>query len=113
MALLCAAMSTRREKLSDPRSYLTSRGKWPDGPFMEEAPEELEFYVGIVKRLRKRCDEQKHRQENESVADIASRARLSPATLYNILEGRSWGELRTIYRLEKTLNAPLWHHEHL
>ena len=33
--------------------------------------------------------------------------------MYNILQGKSWCELLTIYRLEKALNAQLWHHKHV
>ena len=67
----------------------------------------------VVKRLRGLCGERAARDGKETVADIASAARLSTATVYNLLEGRTWGELITIYRLEKQLDARLWHDEHL
>ena len=111
MGLLCAAVSTRRKKLSKPRDYLLEGGKWPHGRFRRDAPEELEFYLEIVRRLRKICDDEE--RKGVTIADIASAAKLSTATVYNILEGNSWGELLTIYRLEKALDKKLWHHEHL
>lgn len=88
-------------------------GTWPEGPFEADAPEELSFYVEVVSRLRGLCDDRAAGDDQQTVSDIASAARLSTATVYNILEGRTWGELLTIYRLEKQLGARLWHHKHL
>ena len=88
-------------------------GAWPEGPFGLDAPEELSFYVEVVRRLRGLCDDRASGDDQQTVADIASAARLSTATVYNILEGRTWGEVLTIYRLESQLGARLWHHEHL
>lgn len=105
------AVSTRRKQLSKPRSYLSRNGKWPSGRFRPDAPEELEFYLEIVNRLRRICDDKE--RDGVTIADIASAAKLSTATVYNILEGNSWGELLTIYRLERALDERLWHHEHL
>ena len=99
-------MSSRREPLDQPRDYVVSRGKWPDGRFEKKAPEVLEFYVGIVKRLIDAC-------EGMETPEVARKAGLSHQTVYNIIQGKSWCELPTVYRLEKALNKPLWHHEHI
>ena len=112
MALLCEAMSSRRTPLKAPRCYVLSRGKWPNGPFRKRQPDELMFYVEIVKRLDALCKAKKA-DERKTVSEIAEEAELSHQTLYNILSGRSWCELPTIFKLECALNAPLWHQEHL
>lgn len=124
VALLCTAMSARRgqlrpetwelppKELKKPRDYLKSRGKWPTGPFEKDTPEDLDFYLEISKELRRLCNARKA-NTGQSVSDIATLAGLSAATVYNILDGSSWGELRTIYRLERELNSALWHHEHI
>ena len=112
VALLCAGMAKRRRRLDQPSKYLGPGGVWPDGPFQEDPPEVLAFYVEIAKRLQDACEAEK-RKEGKEVAEIASEAGLGVQTVYNILNGESWCELPTIYRLEKALNKPLWHHRHI
>ena len=112
VALLCAGMAKRRRRLKQPHEYLEPGCKWPDGPFEENPPEVLAFYVEIVKRLKDACEAEK-RKEGKEVAEIASEAGVGVQTVYNILQGKSWCELPTIYRLEKALNKPLWHHRHI
>ena len=102
----------RLNTLDLPRSYVLSRGKWPRGPFKVRSPDELYFYVGIVQRLIDLCEQAK-RTEGRTVTAIARDADLSPQTVFNVLEGKSWCELPTIFRLEVALNAPLWHHDHI
>ena len=111
-ALRCAGMSTRRDKMDRPRDYVLSRGKWPSGPFKKRQPDELMFYVEIVKRLDALC-KGKEADEGKTIPMIAADANLSYQTLYNILNGVSWCELPTIFKLERVLNAPLWHEGHL
>ena len=105
-------MAKRRRELDQPCEYLDRYGEWPDGPFEEDAPAELQFYAGVARRLRDACAAAKA-EEGKEIADIASDAQLGAATVYNILQGRSWCELLTIHRLEKALNKPLWHHDHI
>ena len=105
-------MGKRRRLLSQPYKYLRPGGEWPDGPFEEDPPEVLAFYVEIVKRLKDACEAEK-REEGNEIAEIASKAGVGVQTVYNILQGKSWCELPTIYQLEKALNKPLWHHRHI
>ena len=58
------------------------------------------------------CEHKKAR-EGKGIPDIAWDAKLTNQTVYNIMQGKSWCELPTIYRVERALNAPLWHHEHI
>ena len=111
-ALLCVGMAKRRREMDQPCEYLGAGGEWPDGPFKQDAPVELQFYAGVAKRLIDACAAAKA-DEGKEIADIASDAQLGVATVYNILQGRSWCELLTIHRLEKALNRRLWHHDHI
>ena len=105
-------MAKRRRPLKKPHEYLEPGGVWPDGQFQKDPPEVLAFYVEIVKRLQEACATAKS-EEGKEVAEIASEAGVGVQTVYNILQGESWCELPTIYRLEKALNKPLWHHRHI
>ena len=105
-------MPARRELLARPRCYLLSRGKWPRGPFRRTVPDEFLFYLEVVKRLAQLCEHEKAKS-GRTVSEIARDANLTPQTVFNILNGRSWGELPTIYRLEVELNAPLWQNPHI
>lgn len=105
-------MSTRRERLSEPRAYLAAGGAWPDGPFMEAAPNEVEFIATLVRHLTASIAAARD-AEGTDVAALAVAADLSAATVYSLLAGRSWGEARTIFRLETALQRPLWHRDHI
>lgn len=111
-ALLCAGMAKRRRGLDQPRAYVAADGEWPDGPFKQNAPAELAFYAGVVRRLIDACAAARA-DDGMEIADIASAAQLGVATVYNILQGRSWCELLTVHRLERALNKRLWHHDHI
>ena len=87
-------------------------GTHTSGPFKKRQPDELMFYVEIVKRLDALC-KGKEADEGKTIPMIAADANLSYQTLYNILNGVSWCELPTIFKLERVLNAPLWHEGHL
>ena len=114
VALLWESMAKRRRLRARPIDYLQedADAEWPQGPFEKDAPEVLDFYLGIVKRLKAACQAEKASEEKE-IAEIASDAKVGTATVYNILNGKSWGELPTIYRLERALDVPLWDHEHI
>ena len=103
--LLCAGMPSRRDLLTRPRDYLLSIGKWPHGPFKANPPYELLFFVELSKRLNDLCYDEEH---PTTITAIAKDANLSVQTVFNVLEGRTWSDLPTIYRLEVALNAPLW-----
>lgn len=98
-------MPARRNLKTSPRDYVLARGKWPHGPFWARAPDELHFFVALAKRLRGLCDDE---DRNTTITAVARDADLSPQTVFNLLEGKTWGDLPTIYRLEVALNARLW-----
>lgn len=80
---------------------------WPLGPFDDGAPREALFAVGVARRLRVLCEEAAAR--GVTVTAVAGRANLSVQTVFNLLEGKTWGDLPSIYRLEVALGAVLWH----
>ena len=100
-------MPSRRGLRSRPRDYLRPEGSWPEGPFDAGTPREAFFAAGVARRLRDLCDEAG--AHGVTVTAVAERANLSTQTVFNLLEGRTWGDLPSIYRLEVALSAALWH----
>ena len=100
-------MPSRRGLRSRPRDYLRPGGLWPEGPFEAVTPREAFFAAGVARRLRDLCDE--HSTRGVTVTAVAERANLSTQTVFNLLEGSTWGDLPSIYRLEVALGAVLWH----
>lgn len=100
-------MPARRDLRSRPCDYLSVSGQWPGGPFDEGIPREALFAVGVARRLRDLCDEAA--AGGITVTEVAGRANLSAQTVFNLLEGKTWGDLPSIYRLEVALGAVLWH----
>ena len=43
---------------------------------------------------------------------VAEAAGIAPATVTNILNGKSWCDIDTLARLERALGAKLWGNEH-
>lgn len=107
MAATVPRVPARRDLRSRPRDYLSAGGVWPAGPFDEHTPREALFAISVARRLRDLCDEIAAR--GVTVTDVAGRANLSAQTVFNLLEGKTWGDLPSIYRLEVALGAVLWH----
>ena len=103
----CPSVPSRRGLRTRPRDYLSPSGRWPHGPFRTDTPREAHFFIDVAKRLRELCDDNK--ANDTTVTAIAQRANLSVQTVFNLLEGKTWGDLPSIYRLEVALDAALWH----
>ena len=103
----CPGVPSRRGLRTRPRDYLSPSGRWPHGPFDADTPREAHFFIDVAKRLRELCDDNK--ANVTTVTEIAQRANLSVQTVFNLLEGKTWGDLPSIYRLEVALGAALWH----
>lgn len=106
-AATVAQVPSRRGLRSRPSDYLSPGGVWPAGPFDADTPREAFFVVGVARRLRDLCDEVG--AHGVTVTDVAQRANLSTQAVFNLLEGKTWGDLPSIYRLEVALGAVLWH----
>lgn len=93
-----------RPKRTRPCDYLAS-GKWPEGPLTNEAPPEAYLAQEISRKailyLKGRPPKQ-----------IAEHVGVSFQTIYNLIEGKTWGSLTAIARLEHYLNRRLWGNEH-
>ena len=101
----------RRRKLKlRPKFYVLKGQKWPNGDFEEGDIPGVVFVVqDIVKRIREEIDD----HEDLSVKKLAEEADVSMQTLYDFLNGDSWGTLTLIYSLECALEQPLWGKDHL
>jgi len=88
-----------------PVSYLDGEGIFPDGPFRRGTPWEVFLAAALADRLKNRIG-------NESVRYVAKISNLSPQTVLNVLNGKTWPDLRTIARLERVLKTRLWGTEH-
>ena len=88
-----------------PADFVENSGYFPYGPFKPEAPREVYLAAGLAARLTSAIGE-------DSVRYIAKMADLSPQTILNILNGKSWPDLRTIARLEIVFDYRLWGYEH-
>ena len=78
---------------------------FPYGKFRKGSPPEVFLAAALARRLKEKIGD-------ESIRYIAKKADLSPQTILNILNGRSWPDLRTIAKLENALNSQLWGSEH-
>ena len=98
-------MAARRDLEATPKDYLVDKSTWPEGPLKEPKPE-AEFLMEIARRLKAKVDETSNRA-------VARDAGIDPQTVINLVNGDTWGEVPTIYRLEKGLQISLWPRTHL
>lgn len=97
-------MPSRRGLRPRPSDYLKSRGSWPQGPFRADIPDEARFFIEVATRLHALC----YDDTDMTITAIAEKANLSTQTVFNLLEGKTWGDLPSVYRLEVALGARLW-----
>ena len=90
----------RRRKHVPPAAWLHS-GVWPDGPLASHAPPEAVTARAIAINLALAI-------EGRSVRELAADADLAHTTVYDLLAGKTYGDVITIARLESTLKRPLW-----
>ena len=100
------SMPTRRNLEAHPNQYLAPGGTWPDGPLQEPVKPEAEFVMKIARRLRDHC-------KNQSRRSVARQAGIDTQTVINILNGDTWCDVPTIYRLESALQTHLWSRRHV
>ena len=88
-----------------PCDYLAS-GEWPEGPLTDDAPPEAYLAQGISRKAKK------YLKGSPPPQKIAPDVGVSFQTLYNLIEGKTWGSLIAIARLEHYLNRRLWVGDH-
>ena len=105
-ALLSKAMPKRRGLESQPWLYLKNSKKpnWPEGDLEDKAPEVAHFAKGVAQRLKDLLAE----DDIWTAYSLAKEADVSRQTVTNILQGETWTDLPTIYRLEVALGRQLW-----
>ena len=99
-------MPARRNLRPRPSDYLAEDEVWPEGDLEDGAPPEAGFVMEIARRLKAAC-------ENRSERSVARDADVDKKTITNILNGATWCEVPTIYRLEKALQVHLWQRTHV
>ena len=106
--VLSKTMPTRRNLKAQPRMYLKDPNeKWLEGDLVGDAPQVAHFARKVAQRLRDRLAE----DDAPTAYAAAQAADISRQTVANILEGNTWSDLPTIYRLEVAVKHRLWFNE--
>ena len=102
-------MARRRTLEPQPRAYLAPGETWPEGQLQPDAPAAAHFARRLARNLKQACKN----PSNVSMNAIAKQADVNPQTVANLLAGKTWGELPTIFQLETAIKQQLWTHDHL
>ena len=94
----------RNKNLKKPCDYVQPGATWPKGP-LADAPPEAYLVRQIAQKL-------KERNARKDVYKIAALRGLTPQTIYNVLDGKTWPDLTTIARLEIHFRVRLWGNHH-
>lgn len=103
------AMPRRRGLKSCPIDYLAPGEKWPHGNLIDGAPDVAKFVQKLVQRLNTECSS----NDTPSVYAVAKKADINSQTVFNLLAGKTWGDLPIIFKLEAAIAHNLWTHDHL
>ena len=95
-------------ELKPPREYVAEGGKWPQGPLVDNTPQEVLLAQGIACAILRYSNKPKKRSRRE----VARKANIGYQTLYNFLDGKTWPNIVTIARLEMFFNRRLFGNEH-
>lgn len=117
--LLSVPVTRRSDMLSSPCKYLAEDASWPSGDLVKDIPGEVLVVQRIAQRVWEEIDAGK--DPNNKIDDynritvekIADEAGVTIQTVYNFLNGDSWGTIRLLYGLERALGQQLWTGEHL
>lgn len=103
------AMPKRRDLTAQPYVYLRGSRKkdWPEGTLIKSAPQAAHFIKAVAQRLKDKLAE----DDAPSAYALAEAAGISRQAISNILQGTTWSDLPTIYRLEVALQQRLWINE--
>lgn len=97
-----AGMSSSR-RYQHPRGFLTPDGRWPTGPFIDDAPSYATRTAALTERLMAALAD-----TGGSQRQVALAAGIDPGTLSRILSGQAVPDLGTIDALERALHKALW-----
>ena len=102
----------RRQDLKRPREYVQDGAEWPEGPLVADAPPEARLAQGIALKIKNYSEGKGPHGNPLPPYKIAQRVDIAPQTLYNLLDGETWGGFVTIARLEIFFDRRLWGNEH-
>ena len=102
-------MPPRRGLQRRPIDYLAKGQKWPDGTLIGGAPEAAKFVQKLVQQLNKVCGG----EGRPTVYALAKKADVNAQTITNLMNGKTWGDVPIIYKLEAALERELWTHGHI
>lgn len=77
------------------------RGTWPDGRILAKAPVAARYAAHIARELRTQLD-------GRPASEIAAAAGLAKSTVYDLINGTTWGDMVSLAKLEQVLGARLW-----
>jgi hypothetical protein len=98
---------TQRRNLSGvPKDLLARGGSWPDNPVVDGeigagVASAVAASAAIAKRLERAL-------RGRNIAAIARDANVARSTIYDILAGKTWPDIVTIFKLQDTLGIRLW-----
>ena len=101
-------MPSRGRLSAHPSDYLADDEPWPHGGLVPNAPPEAHLALAVARRLEAQIV-----RSGLSLRDAERATGASISALFNILHGRSWGDLPTLARIERGLRIDLWGREHL
>lgn len=90
----------RRRRHVRPTEWLTT-GVWPQGHLALDAPPEARVARAIAIELN-------HVLLGRSLRALAADADLAHTTIYDLLAGKTYGDVITVARLEAALDRSLW-----
>ena len=76
-------------------------GTWPDGRLAPKAPPEARQARANAAALREAL-------QGRSIREVADEADLAHTTVYDLLAGKTYGDVITLARLEAVLGTPIW-----
>ncbi len=91
----------RRRQQIRPAEWLAAGGPWPQGRLVSGAPPEAHVAKSIAVALQIALEGQSRRA-------VAADADLAHTTVYDLLAGKTYGDVITVARLEDALNRRLW-----
>lgn len=96
-------MPQRSGVTGTPRSYVTGRGTWPVGPFRKDTPRAVYYAAEIAKRLKAAID-----ASGQSMTAIATELQVARSTVYDVIKGETFADLRTLALAEAYFGVRLW-----
>ena len=88
-------------KYAPPRSWVRADGRWPTGPFAEDAPPYALVTAAVVAQYQSLIGAR-------SLRSVARAAGIDPTSLGRMLNGETVPDVHTVAVLEDALDAELW-----